>query len=267
MDTEKTENLSQSETQEAQPENQTSVNETSTAITRDDLNKIKEEAKAEALNQYKGIQRVIDKVQRENKTLKEQLSKIQSQPADLDAVYETLESNARAAGDTEAAAKIAILRDAEAKRKQNSAATSKFIEQDRIIQEEREKLEVRMNEAGLDPDDPKFDRVWAEFKVAANTDGNFTEANRLLDKRIGKKAEEKAEVKAVETEKQMRERIEREVLEKHGLLTPEKTHPAGDKESIEQLMTKDTRRMSLAELNEHQKKLNSAMHSRNPYFK
>ncbi len=72
------------------------------------------------------------------------------------------------------------------------------------------------------------------FEYARDVTGDFTKAHKRLEKVIGKtkKTNEtkgdgtKVDEKKPETESQLRERIEREVLEKHGLLNKEKVNPS-----------------------------------------
>jgi len=251
----KLENPQLTETQApAQAENQVKESETQEKpITLADLERIKQEAKSEALSEYKGIQRVLDKVQKENKRLKEQIGKTQP-TSDLSGMYDVMEAQARANGDSEMLAKIAQYKENDKRKQQQFAYEQQLARQQELVAFEREKLESRIQESGLDPDDPKFDRVWAEFKLAASTDGDFTEASRLLDKRIGK--ESKVESKPVaktetpskpETEAEIEERVRRKIYEELKLTKPEGVSPSGTRGRI--YSAKEIEKMPLAEYN------------------
>lgn len=187
-------------------------------ITAEDLLKIKEEAVKEAFEQYKGIQRVISKVQDENKKLKEQLG----QTTDFSNLLELAEQQALSYGDTESLTRIAALKVADAEKQRKLAFEQQLAKQQEITENKRTEIESKIKASGQDPEDPKFDNVWLAWELAASVDGDFSKADKRLEKLIGTAKTEPKTNPPAESEAQLREKLEREILEKHGLLEKEK---------------------------------------------
>jgi hypothetical protein len=193
------------------------------AITMGDLEKFKEEAKSAAFEQYKGIQRVVSRVQEENKRLKEQLQ----QTTDYSTLLELAERQALDYGDNEAISRITQLKRTDLERQRKREYEEQLARQQAIVEDKRMEIETKIRQAGADPEDAKFDNVWLAWELAAKADGDFSRAEKRLEKLIGT-AQKVAEPKKVgETPEQLKERLEREILEKHGLLEKEKLSSAG----------------------------------------
>ena len=78
--------------------------------------------------------------------------------------------------------------------------------------------------------------IW-RFELVEAKDGQFEKVHNRLKRLLGtqkkeSKVDEKQTQQKQETEAEMRERIEREVLEKHGLLKKEALQPAGGNQVI-----------------------------------
>jgi hypothetical protein len=130
--------------------------------------------------------------------------------------------------------------DPEIKVLEQELASRKYQQQIRqqreLVEDKRSEYYSKLQEAGLELDDI----VTADLDDALDDeiymgDGSFKRAERQfkkLLKSVPKKEETKVEEKETpkETEEQMRERIERELLEKHGLTKPEKAKPSGSGE-------------------------------------
>jgi len=187
------------------------------AITMGDLEKFKEEAKSAAFEQYKGIQRVVSRVQEENKRLKEQLQ----QTTDYSTLLELAERQALDYGDNEAISRITQLKRTDLERQRKREYEEQLARQQAIVEDKRMEIETKIRQAGADPEDAKFDNVWLAWELAAKADGDFSRAEKRLEKLIG------TAQKVVETPEQLKERLEREILEKHGLLEKEKLSSAG----------------------------------------
>lgn len=189
------------------------------AITQEDLEKMKTEMKAEAFKQYQGIQRVVSQKDDEIKRLKESLAK----NTDFSTLIEVAERQAVANGDSETLAKIAALKVAETEKKRVLAIEAQLAQQQQLTEQKRVDLESRIRTAGQDPEDVKFDNVWLAWELAAKADGDFSRAEKRLDKLLaGAKPAEKPGEKKVETEAEIEERIRRKILEESGSLDKEK---------------------------------------------
>lgn len=175
----------------------------------------KQEGYREAMEKYKGIQRVVSKVESENKKLKEQIEKLQT--TDYTTLLDLAERQAREASDAEGLEKIAALRVAETKKQQQRTLELQLAKQQEVIDSKREEIEQKIKESGQDPDDVKFDNVWLAWELAGAKDGDFSRVDKRLSKLLGTgKSVEKSE-----------ESDKRKELEAKGLLKPEGVAPAG----------------------------------------
>ena len=132
--------------------------------------------------------------------------------------------------DPSARARMTALKTELAELERQEAYNARLRQQEQLAREARDNLEDKIRDAGLEPDDEKFDAVWTSWELASLADGKFERAEDKLTRilsRIKPKETEEEEKKPVETEAQMRERLEREILEKHGLTKPEKKTPSG----------------------------------------
>jgi len=215
--------------EQKQPETATEVTETPTAITKEDLDKLKADIKAEALveaqEKYKGFQRVVSRVQEENKKLKEQLGK----STDFSTLLDLDEKQAVSYGDNVSLAKISALKMAESEKQRQLAMEIQLAKQQEITEAKRQEIESKIIAAGKNVEDPEFDNVWLAWELSAKADGDFSRAESRLEKILKSGKVVKGDEKGKETEAQLRERIEREVLEKNGLLKKEEASPAGSK--------------------------------------
>lgn len=215
------------------PNTETLPLETQTTVTPEEeletkLAQAKAEGKAEAEEVYKGIQRTLSKKDTEIQELQKKLS----QPSPTGSKFkETVlaDMRARATELGEPNPKIAELETELAIEKQQDNERRKDV----ITQGHREKFEQKIKDAGLDPDNESFDRVWDAVKIARSVDGKFEEAEARLDRVLAKVKPVKVESETEDKETKLREEIEREVLEKHGLLKTETGGPsAGGKRTF-----------------------------------
>ena len=204
-----------------------------------ELEKIQQAAESKAWEKYQGMQRTLAKEQEKRRELETRLN----QPSGLNRqTLDVLENMAKSDPyNTDIQTQIQSLK-AEANRLEQIQRAEQF------VNTEREKLTQTIQEAfpDKDPNDEEFEPVWGEFRFAQYVSGpdGLQEAYKKLD-RIKSKATPKTanppkgEKPQGETEAQVRERIEREVLEKHGLLKGDTTTPSGGgqgkKPTLEQL--------------------------------
>lgn len=177
---------------------------------------------------YKGIQRTLNQKDSELKNLKKELDTLRKTPSSTGDMIALLELQARESADPGMLAAIASLRQKEATRQAAEYQASQYAEQKRLTTEKRNAMEDQIKEAGEDPDDPKFDRVWSELSVASKSDGDWGEAESTLAKRLSSKSKAtstKKDAKKPETEAEIEERVRRKLMEEKGLLNKEKILP------------------------------------------
>lgn len=180
-------------------------------------NLIVEERKAmEIENQktFKGIQRVVDKKDREISGLKSQLSNPAGNVTGLKELADAIES-----GDANALAKAkAVIAQAETEAKRQS----QFQYQERIISENQTKFNEVIEKAGLDIDDPRLVSYELAFEQAKQT-GDFTMPEKTLNKLLktitpaeAKKEEPKVDIDAEVTKRVNAKLVELGVLKADG---------------------------------------------------
>lgn len=181
------------------------------------------QVKAESEKKYKSLQRVIDKKDKQI----QKLSQPQSQSTKaLEAMREELRAN-----DPESP-RIQVI-DAEIERIKKEGETLKQMrEVEQYTEDWRTKLTGKIEEAGLDPEDDRFDDVWENFELHYQIDGKFDIAERKLDKilkGVNKVAEEPKKEEA-NLEKILEERLKEEKrkwMEENGLTEKETGLPSG----------------------------------------
>lgn len=198
-----------------------------TPTQKEDVETLKAElAKTKALAEekekgFKTLQREIAKLKRQPQT--EQSPVTKSIVNELDNLSKSTYSD-----DPAAQARISVLKNQLADEERKALVSR----QQAQIDTKREELYDQLREAGLDPTD---ESITADLENALDDemwmgDGSFKRADRQLKKILKNvkpsEVKEKVDTKKPETEAQLRERIEREVLEKHGLLKPEKANPS-----------------------------------------
>ena len=243
-------------------------NETPESYTKSQLEELardlKEEWEVEKQEEFKGIQRVVTQKDQIIKGLQSQ-GQPQATSAPSQASTMMLELLKQQAGESGDPAAMGRIQQIELAMRHEAANFAKQSQQKRIQEEDanaRAELEQKIAVAGLDPKDSMFRPVWSEYKIARLADGDWSEARAALDEIMSKATKKGAEPnkeKEVETEAQIRERLEKEYrdkLETAGLLQPEKVTPTGTgNKTLGALMKKDTKVMSQELLREYKSAL------------
>lgn len=190
-----------------------------TKAQREEFEKEKEEG-------YKGIQRVLSEREREIEQLKSRTQGASTAPTSNQAMLELMEKKARDEGDTQMLADISAIKVRTYQEQTLQSQQKKAEELRRETESERGKVEARIKEAGLDPNDDTLDGVWDAFRFAEAVDGKWEVPNKRLDKVLSKTKKPVAD-ETKETEEQMRERHEREFIERNKLNMPERAIPSG----------------------------------------
>lgn len=103
-------------------------------------------------------------------------------------------------------------------------------------------LRSKCEDAGEDPDDPKFDSVWDAIQIAKLSDGNFDRAKSRTDRILKqvKPPEDKkgAEPKEPELTDEQTERVVRKWKDKHGELQTHEGAPSGASGSDDEFIKK-----------------------------
>ena len=178
----------------------------------------KEQGKLEAQEQYKGIQRAVDKKDKRIAELEKSApppvaTGVSANKAVIDALEEGDYTKARAA-----------IAQEEQRQTTESQRQVQLQRQATVTREKQEELSDKITTANLDPDDEMFDRVWDAFKYARDVDGDFTDAekrlNRVLSKQSPKETKDKPEVSTDVQE------AARKMLAEKGLLKTETGGPS-----------------------------------------
>jgi hypothetical protein len=194
--------------------------------------------------QYSKLNKSLSELGKENKALREQLEALRSQtPEEVSTMLELAETQARESGDDEVLQRLLILRAKEAQRKQQAQFEAQLRRQMEIAQNEREKIENRIREAGLDPESEKFDNLWTYFELVEAKDGKFEKVHSRLDRMLGV-----TNPKQKESEVDLKERLRRQILEEEGLLSKEKAQPSG---SGKVFTAEEIAKMPVAEYRKH----------------
>ncbi len=227
----------------AEPGGKTEIPPQTKTNTQDEVSVLREQIKQIQANHekaYKGLQRTLNEKDRKLKELETNFTPNLNQVSNLKAAIDVLadESNL----EPTRLQKLIQLRAQLAEEERKAHWDAQVHKQQQKSNEEWEKLRQKITDAGLDPEDDALEDVVYAFEVARDATGNFETAHKRLDRVLNKvkKAEEskkteeskKVEEKKPETEAQIRERIEREVLEKHGLLDKEKVAPTGSSRGL-----------------------------------
>jgi len=148
--------------------------------------------------------------------------------------------NPNYADDADAQVRIQALRNELTTAEREETRKAQMRRQESLSEESKGNLEDKIREAGQDPDDEKFDVVWTEWRLSSLADGKFDNVENKLGKILTRmKPKETEEVKPVDDEKkteaEMRERIEREVIEKYNLNPEDKLTPKGSADADKQI--------------------------------
>jgi len=206
--------------EEVKPEVQTKT------LSQEELDTLIQEAKtqgkAEAEETYKGIQRVLAKKDEEIIALK-QLSQDKGRGVSM-APYKIMLEEMEARQDFgEPNPRIAQLKSLITEEEQKDATSKQAREIEQYTQTWKEKLEGKITQVGLSPDDEQFDDVWESFDLTYKVDGKFERAEKKLDRILkGVKPMEK-------TDNDFEERLKAEKLtwmKEHGLLEKETADPS-----------------------------------------
>ena len=166
--------------------------------------------------------------------------------------------NPNYADDPQSQERIQALKIELAKAEAEESRKAQLRKQESMANEAKESLEDKIREAGFEPEDEKFDTVWDKWDLARLADGKFERAEEKLTRILSRakpKEETVEEKKPVETEEQMRERLEREILEERGLTKPEKVRTTGvAKNEQEALLAYNRGELPFADLPETVKK-------------
>ncbi len=193
------------------------------------LLKARDEGKADAQQEYQGIQRTVAK-----KDLKiQELEKLTSQPKTPisgkfnEELLGILEAQQTQLGESNP--RIAELKRQIILEKQRETQQTRYQVQDAISGEEREELDETIRDAGFDPSDPIFAEVNKAFENARDNTGMFERAHRKLAV-VLKTAKPKSDTPK-ETEEQRINRLSDEKLAKElearGLTTTDTGGPSG----------------------------------------
>ncbi len=114
------------------------------------------------------------------------------------------------------------------------AREEQWARQNQITSDAKGGLEQKIREKGLDPEDEQFDSVWDAFIMAEVKDGNFTRADKRLDRILGRQKSPEIKEQPKKSEEVNEEEVARKYLEKKGLLTSETGHPSASGKSFQQ---------------------------------
>jgi hypothetical protein len=192
-------------------------------------------AKLESIEQnYKNLQRKYNKKFTESKTTP---TFPQTSDNTLELMLQMAKNKTDDMGNVVQDPMIPILTAELEKRRNAEAQQQRFVYQEQVAAQERSKLEDKILEAGLTPDDEAFDDVWEAYDLSNAVDGKFDRAHRKLD-RVLKSAKPTEETKPIkqESEAEIRKRIEAEVrkqiMSERGELDVETGQPSGGAQSF-----------------------------------
>lgn len=215
--------------------------------TQEELDAETARVRQEELEKYQGIQRTIAKKDQEIERLRKQAPEPTSSD---DRIAEIIlqEKKRRQAELGEVDPTIPQLEAELAERKRRAAQATQFAKQEAIVKDERAKLDKKITDAGLDPNDDRFLDVDESFNLAAAYTGNFEIANKKLDrilKQVKPKGENVEKPKEGETEAEKIDRLAeekaRKMLEEKGLLTTETGGPSASSPSVAEARAKFAR--------------------------
>jgi hypothetical protein len=194
----------------------------------------KAEVEAEWQKKYQGLQKVVSKKDRELQKYKQpEVSPTQTPNTNLEAmklVVSDLEARDAELGTVNPRiAQIKQMIDEEEKRQ---VYEQQVVGWQRTVESAREKIEAQIEDAGLDPNDPKLDSVWDKFDIAAYQTGNFDAVNKRLERVLKsvKPKEEKEPVGEKDLEEKVKKLAEEEKkkwLIEQGYLSSDVGPPAG----------------------------------------
>lgn len=210
-----------------EPQPSTGVVAQTKSFTREELDTAMEQVRQEEMAKYQGIQKVVSKKDREIEDLRK---RGYTQPSQDDKLLELMLQDRREKSSEYGGYDPLIpqLETELAARKERQAYQESQIKKQEYTDNWKEKLNTRINEAGLDPNDGQFDDVWETFDIAYSVDGKFERAEKKLDK-ILKSVKPEAEPKETEEElkKRLREEVKREIMLERGELETETGLPSG----------------------------------------
>lgn len=196
------------------------------SMTREELDAKVAEAKAEAMKEYQGIQRIIAKKDQEIEYLRGQTSKPRTSTPAYKALLDALEAGQDALGEPNP--KLTLAKQIIAEEEKREAQEVVYRQQEAIANKAKDDLANKIKEANLNPEDEMFDDVWDAWDLSNALDGKFERAERKLSRIL-------KNVKPPEKKEEDEEEIARKVLEKKGLLKSETGGPSGVSADWEQV--------------------------------
>uniref|UniRef100_A0A6M3LMA3 Capsid protein n=1 Tax=viral metagenome TaxID=1070528 RepID=A0A6M3LMA3_9ZZZZ len=193
------------------------------------LQQVREEAKAEAKEAYKGIQRTISKKDAIIRGLQSQQQPIPSETSKL--MLDELERMANESGDATSVERVRQIKGVADAERQRLERMTQLQRQQETVQNKQQEAVQKIIDAGLDPDDSSFATYFTAFKVDSYSDGDFSPSDKLLNSILAsrqKPIEGAKETRVPETEAQLKERLMREIYTANPhLQRPEGASPSG----------------------------------------
>lgn len=225
--------------------------------TQEELDAAKAEIKTDADKQYQGIQRVVSQKDQKIKELEAKPTQpsIGGDDTVLEFLLQDRKSKAAELGETDPM--IAKLEAELAERKQKQSQGAQLRWQEQVTQQQGEKFDQQIKEAGLDPSDERLDDFHDAFEDAKE-DGKFGKAERKLDRILGKikPSESKGKETEEDTFAKRLEEEKRKWMEEHGLLATETGGPsAGGQRSF---TAEEIRTMSYKDFKANKEAINAA---------
>lgn len=187
------------------------------------IEKARLDAKKDAEETYKGIQRTIAKKDQEIARLRKQAEDRPSTTVN-EAFLEALKAD-NAYGDNNP--KIQQLEALLAQEKAKEAQSRAVADVEAYTNTWREKMEAKITEKGLDPEDEQFADVWEQFDLAHAIDGKFERADKKLDRVLKGVVVEKIEEPVKDDFEARLKEEKRKWMIEAGLLEKETGEPAG----------------------------------------
>lgn len=172
-------------------------------FTQEEVDALVEETRNIEQEKYKGIQRSISKKDIQIEALQKQSSAPAQTDDDLlGMLVSSMKGKQNEYGETDPT--IANLEKELASRKQRKQQEGQQVQWESYCTTEKAKMDARITEAGLDPDDERFETVDDAFAIARTTTADFSNAQKRLDRILNRatlKTPEKETPEAVNEKK------------------------------------------------------------------
>jgi len=126
---------------------------------------------------------------------------------------------------------ITVLEAELASRKQRQEQQKLYQQMDAYATDQRDKIENKIREAGLDPSDERFEDAWEWFDMTYNSDGKFERVAKRVN-RILKQVEPKEKEVDKSSDEKLKEKVRKEILMERGELEAETGQPKGSAKSF-----------------------------------